>query len=153
MITPHQLSPYLGKSIAQICQNGYTSDAENHCAHFVAHALDYRFGLTCLVLGTPRGAAATTRVEDLLLRCARVGVWALRPASLTTCLVFMTGASNINLAVKGIANVQRRRVGIFVGGFVWHYSNTQQQVVRQMPTQFSQYYPAPDNAMFYGSLP
>ena len=153
MITQHQLSGYLGKSIADICPNGYTSDAENHGAHFVSHVLGYKFGLTCQLLGTPRGAAASIRVQDLFPRCPKAGVWSLRPSSLTTCLVFMTRASHVNLAIRGMANVPRLRVGLLIGGFVWHYSNRQGKVVRHTPARFAQHYAGSDNALFYGSLP
>jgi len=153
MVTQHQLSGYLGKSIADICPNGYTGDAENHGAHFVSHVLGYKFGLTCDLLGTPRGAAASIRVQDLFQRCPKAGVWSLRPSSLTTCLVFMTRASHVNLAIRSMANVPRLRVGILVDGFVWHYSNRQRKVVSQTLAQFAKHYAGPDNALFYGSLP
>ena len=52
-----------------------------------------------------------------------------------------------------MSNAQRQQVGLLVGGFVWHYSNKQHQVVRETPSQFARYYPSPDNAVFYGSLP
>jgi hypothetical protein len=153
MITQQQLSAYLGRCIADICPNGYTNDADNHCAHFVGHALGYRFGLTCQMMGTARGASASLRVQEIFPRCPKVGVWSLRPASLAPCLVFITRASNVNLAGKVMANVPRKHIGIFLDGFVWHYSNSQRKVVRQTPAQFSLHYPSPDNAMFYGSLP
>ncbi len=153
MVTEQQLSRFLGKSIAEICQNGYTSDADNHCAHFVSHALGYRFGVTCQMMGSPTGPAANLRVQEIFPRCSRVGVWSLRPASLSVCLVFMTRAGNVSLAGKAMANVPRTHIGIFVSGFVWHYSNSQRKVVKQTPAQYSTHYAAPDNAMFYGSLP
>jgi hypothetical protein len=153
MITQHQLNSYLGKSIGEICQNGYASPHDNHCAHFVAHALGYTFGITCRMMGNGRGPAATLRVQDLFPHCGRVGAWSLRPASLTACLVFITGASNVNLHAKSMANVPRKHVGIFLNGFIWHYSNAQQKVVKQTPNEFSHHYPAPDNSMFFGVLP
>jgi hypothetical protein len=153
MVTEQQLSRFLGKSIADICQNGYIRDADNHCAHFVSHALGYRFGVTCQMMGSSAGPAANLRVQEIFPRCSRVGVWSLRPASLSVCLVFITRASNVNLAGKVMANVPRKHIGILVGGFVWHYSNSQRMVVKQTPPQFSTHYAAPDNAMFYGSLP
>jgi hypothetical protein len=153
MITQHELDAYLGKSIGAICQNGYASGHDNHGAHFVSHVLAYKFGLTCQMMGNGTGPAATLRVQDLFPRCKAVGVWSLRPASLSTCLVFITRASNLNLAAKTIATAPRTQVGIFVGGFVWHYSGTRHQVVRESRSQFARYYPSPDNAMFYGSLP
>ena len=153
MITQQQLDAYLGKSIGEICRNGYSSVADNHCAHFVAHVLGYSFGVTCRMMGNGRGDAATLRVQELFPRCKAVGVWSLRPASLQSCLVFMTRSGNVNLSSKVMANVPRKHVGIFLKGFIWHYSNSRQQVVRQTPSQFSIHYPSPDNAMFYGSLP
>jgi len=153
MITQQQLDAYVGQTIAGICPNGYTSAADNHCAHFVSHALGYTFGVTCQMMAGGRGPAATLRVQEVFPRCPAVGVWSLRPASLQTCLVFITRASNVNLAAKVMANVPRKHIGIFLNGFIWHYSNSRGQVVRQTPTQFSTHYPSPDNAMFYGSLP
>ena len=153
MITPQQLSGYLGKSIADICPNGCTDDSASHGAHFVAHVLGYKFGLTCQMTGTANGAAASLRVQDLFPRCPRIGVWSLRPSSMTTCLVFITRASNVNLAASVMASLPRQHVGLLVNGLVWHYSSGQRKVVRQTPAQFSTHYAAPDNAMFYGSLP
>jgi hypothetical protein len=153
MITQTQLAGYLGKSIADLCPNKYVSPHDNHCAHFVSHVLGYSFGVTCLQMGSGSGQAATLRVQELFSRCPKVGAWSLRPASLRTCLVFITRAANVNLSAKALANVPRKHVGIFANGMVWHYSNSQQQVVRQTPTQFAQHYSSPDNAMFFGSLP
>lgn len=153
MITQTQLTGYLGKSIGDFCKNGYTSVHDNHCAHFVAHALGYHFGVTCQMMGNGNQPGATLKVHQLFPKCPSVGVWSLRPASLKTCLVFITRAANVNLPAKAIVNVPRKHVGIFADGFVWHYSNSQQKVVKQTPAQFKFHYPAPDNAMFFGSLP
>ena len=153
MITQQQLSGYLGKSIAEICPNGCTDEAVGHGAHFVAHVLGYRFGLTCQMTGTAQGPAASLRVQDLFPHCPKLGVWSLRPASMTTCLVFITRATNVNLAARVMADVPRQHVGLLLDGFVWHYSSRQQRVVRQTSAQFARHYAGPDNALFYGSLP
>ena len=153
MLTPHQLNAYLGKSITDICQNGYTSVHDNHCAHFVAHVLGYRFGATCQLMGNGKGPAATLRVQELFARCHSAGAWSLRPASLKACLVFITRAANVNLVNRTMVNVPRKHVGLFLDGHIWHYSNSQQKVVRQLPAEFAQHYPSPDNAMFFGTLP
>lgn len=153
MLTQHQIAGYLGKSIGDVCQNGYTSLHDNHCAHFVSHVLGYHFGMTCQTMGSGKGPAATLRVQELFARCKSVGAWSLRPASLRGCLVFMTRAANVNLAGRSMANVPRKHVGIFLDGFVWHYSNSQQKVVKELPARFAQHYPSPDNAMFFGTLP
>jgi len=153
VITQSQLDGYLGKSIGAICQNGYADDHDNHCAHFVSHALGYNFGVTCQMMGNGSGPAATLRGQELFSKCQSVGVWSLRPSSLSTCLVFMTRASNVNLAGKVMSNVPRKQVGIYLNGFIWHYSNSRHQVMKETPSQFKRHYPSPDNAMFYGSLP
>ena len=100
-----------------------------------------------------KGPAANLRVQELFPKCLSVGVWSLRPMPLITCLAFITKASNVNLAAKTMANVPRKHVGIYVGGFIYHYSNSQQKVVKQTPSQFALHYPSPHNAMFYGSMP
>lgn len=43
------LSMYVGKNVEAICPFGYgrTGDSENHCAHFVSHALNISLGTTC----------------------------------------------------------------------------------------------------------
>ena len=153
MINPTQLDSYLGKHISQICQNDFTKDIENHCAHFVSHVLGYQFGVTCRMMGKANAAGANIRVQELFPRCPAVGTWASRPATMPFALVFITNASNVRLSAKVMSNVPRKHVGIFYGGWIWHYSNSQHKVVKQTPGEFSNHYPAPDNAMFYGSLP
>ena len=153
VITQHQLDSYVGKSIDGICPNGYTTNADHHSAHFLSHVLGYHFGVTCQMMSGARTTGPTIRVQDLLLRCRSAGVWSLRPASLSTCLVFITRAANVNLAAKSISQGPRRHVGIYMNGFIWHYSSTRQQVIKEVPSQFKLYYPSSDNAMFYGSLP
>jgi hypothetical protein len=153
MITQQQLDGYVGKSIADLCLNGYTSAGENHCAHFVSHVLGYKFGTTCHVMGNGKAPGANLRVQEVFPKCPSVGAWSSRPASLQTCLVFITHASNVNLASKVMKNVPRKHVGIFLNGSIWHYSNSRKQVVKQTPEEFEQHYPSPDNAMYFGSLP
>jgi hypothetical protein len=152
MITQPQLDAYVGKSIAQICPNGFVASADNHAAHFVGHALGFNSGMTCQIMGHGTGPGATLRIQDIFPRCPTVGVWSLRPSSLTAGLVFVTAVSNVNLAARVIKIGPRQHVGIFSGGFIWHYSNREQKVVKQTPTQFAQHYPPPDNAMFYGTM-
>jgi hypothetical protein len=152
IITGQQLVSYLDKTIGDLCQNSYSSAADNHCAHFVSHVLGFHTGVTCQMMGVAMGPAATLRVHDLFSRCRSVGAWSLRPASVKTALVFITRAANVNLSTKVMVNVPRKHVGIFADGFVWHYSNSQQKVVRQTPAQFAHHYAAPDNAMFFGTL-
>ena len=153
MTTQLVLNNFLGKPIGQICLNGYANDADNHCAHFVSHAMGYQFGVTCLTMSRGTSPGANIRVQELFPRCPTVGTWGSRPPTLTSCLVFITRATNVDVANKVMNNVPRKHVGIYVSGLIYHYSNSQHRVVQQTPEQFSHHYSAPDNAMFYGSMP
>ena len=153
MITQSQLDGYLGKSIGAIVRTDTrtitTTTPPTSCPMPSATTS----GVTCQMMGNGRGTAATLRVHDLFPKCKSVGVWSLRPSSLSTCLVFMTRASNVNLAGKVMSNIPRKQVGIYLNGFIWHYSNSRHQVIKETPSQFKRHYPSPDNAVFYGSLP
>lgn len=153
LITSHELIGYLGQSMADICPNGYANPHEHHGAHFVAHVLGCGFGMTCSTMRSGRAPGATLQVRELFSRCRTVGAWSLRPASIKECLVFITRAGDVSLSSKAMANLPRKHVGIFAGGYVWHYSKTRQQVIREPPSQFARHYAVPDNALFFGTLP
>jgi hypothetical protein len=153
MITRAQLNAFVGKNISEICSLGYANPNDNHCAHFVCHALNYQFGFTCRNMIGGSGTGASIRVQEVFARSGRVGTWASRPANLTSCLIFITRPSNVNLANKTMQNVPRKHVGIFLSDSIWHYSNSRHHVVNQTSQQFSGHYPTPDNAMFYGEFP
>src|SRR5262245_18176795 len=98
MITLPQLNGYLGKPISQICPNGFANDNDNHCAHFVAHAMGYKFGVTCLTMvhAQPGAVGATIKVQQIFPQCPAVGTWASRPKTLLSCLAFITRESEVN---------------------------------------------------------
>jgi hypothetical protein len=156
---PNQLllNTYVGRTIAEICPNHYANDADNHCAHFVSHAMGYGWGVTCLTLrGGPRRGShfgANIRVHEIFPHCPTVGTWTSRPVTMMSCLVFITGASNVNLSTKMMDNAPSKHVGIYLSGLIYHYSNLQHRVIYETPDQFSHCFAAPDNTMFYGSLP
>ncbi|MEO8126556.1 MAG: hypothetical protein ABJF23_04870 [Bryobacteraceae bacterium] len=154
-LTETSLKALLGKHIRDICPNGYSSDSDNHCAHFVSHVLGYQFGATCRMMQGGTGTAACIRVQEVMLRCLQVGKWDELPTPLFWGLVFITRASNVNTKTKVMVNVPRKHIGIFIGGprTIYHYSNSRRQVVSQTPDEFSNHYAAPDNAMFWGSAP
>lgn len=148
-----QLPQHLGKSIDKFCPNGFTAASENHCAHFISHVQGYQFGLTCRTMGRANGNGGNIRVQELFARCPRVGTWASRPSNLTECLVFVTAASNVNVATKVMANVPRKHVGILWNGRVFHYKNAISQVVCVTPEEFNRHYPEAGVALFYGQFP
>lgn len=96
---------------------------------------------------------ANIRVQDIFARCIRVGKWSDRPANLTVCLAFVTLMKNVNLATKQMDNVPRKHIGIYNFGSIWHYSNTGDKVVKQLPEQFGRHYAGSDIGVFYGELP
>lgn len=153
MITAAELNGYLGKNISAICTNNYVQPNENHCAHFVSHALNYSFGYTCksAVAGSSH-VGANLRVHEVFSHCLTVGRWGNKPAVLTSCLVFVTDASNVHLATKTLDNVPRKHIGIFISGTIWHYSNSQHKVITQAPSEFIKHYPGPGIALFFGQL-
>jgi len=155
MITEATLQGYLGKHISQICPIGYAADSDNHCAHFVSHVLGYQFGATCRTMKHGTGTPGSIRVHEVFQKCLSVGNWDDLPTPLFWGLVFITNASGVNLKTKVMANVPRKHIGIFHGGMrtIYHYSNSRRQVVSQTPAEFSGHYPAPHNAMFWGSAP
>jgi hypothetical protein len=152
-VSKADLDALLGQNISQICGNGYDAPNDNHCAHFVSHAASYAFGTTCRSMKAGTQPGATIRVQELFARCPVVGRWDDRPASLLTCLVFVTAAGNVRIKQHQMDNVPRKHVGIFISGTIWHYSNSQHKVVTQTPEQFIHHYPGSDIALFYGSLP
>lgn len=155
-ITLTELQKVEGKRIDAICDCAYHSNAENHCAHFVSHALGLDFGFTCKNMtgkGIKGAKGANIRVHEIFPRCRQVGKWSDRPAHLTVCLAFVTSVTNVDLATKKMVNVPKKHIGIYNSRSIWHYSNTTDKVVRQSPEQFARHYAGSDIGVFYGEIP
>ena len=153
MVAAADLNQYLGDNISVICGNNYAQPHDNHCAHFVSHALNYSFGYTCWAAtgGTSR-PGANLRVHEVFRLCPNVGRWADKPESLRTCLVFVTGSVHVDLANKTMDNVPKKHIGIFIDGTIWHYSNANHKVMTQVPDDFAKHYPGQGFELFYGEL-
>ena len=153
--TALELDAYVNQHISQICGCSFTNDGDNHCAHFVCHATELRFGLTCYGM-TRQGSqdqSANIRVQEVFPQCRRVGVWANKPADLTTGFIFVTQASNVNLRAKTIANVPRKHIGIFINQDVWQYKNRFRHVIKQTPAEFKQHYQGAGYEIYFGEFP
>lgn len=147
------LRPYLGKHISEICKNDYHNDADNHCAHFVSHALGFRYGFKCRDM-TGKGHASTSaniRVHEIFARCRSVGEWSTKPADMRLCLAFVTSAANVNLSEKRMRNHPKKHIGVFLNGKIFHYSNSRNRVVEQSPLLYAKHYAGNDVQVFYGS--
>lgn len=146
------LCKYEGKNISSICTNGFTGASENHCAHFVSHVLSLTFGYTCQSQTGKDGNAANLRVHEVFARCPAVGKWS-DLGTLTKCLAFTTYSSSVNLGAKTMANRPKKHIGIYCDGNIWHYSNTQDKVVKQTPEEFAKHYHGDEFVVFYGTFP
>jgi hypothetical protein len=152
-ITLEDLQKFEGERIDAICDCAYHNNAENHCAHFVSHALGLHFGFTCKNMTGKGAKGANIRVQEIFARCCQVGKWSDRPAHLMVCLAFVTSVKNVNLAIKQMDNVPKKHIGIYNFGSIWHYSNTADKVVKQSPEQFARHYAGSDIGVFYGEIP
>lgn len=59
----------------------------------------------------------------------------------------------MHVAKKTMINVPKKHIGIYLDNSIWHYSNTQDKVVVQMPDAFAHHYTGKDIAMFFGTFP
>jgi len=104
----------VGLNVTQFCQN-YTTQTENHCAHYVCHLLGLSFGYTCVSFKGNHGSpAASIRVHELFRQCDEVGPWGARPANLVTCLIFVTRQGELmDFKNKKFTEVPDKHVGVF----------------------------------------
>lgn len=155
LITAQMLDSYLGLSMADICSNGYVSAAENHCAHFVCHALQLDFGVTCRQLvgrHQLQAAGANVRVQEVFARCPHVEELLACP-TFGTALIFISAPGNFRGTPVALANVPKKHIGILHNGTVWHYSNSRSRVVTQTVSDFMRHYPTQTNALWLGDFP
>lgn len=149
-----KLSETLNKTITDFCRNGFTSSVDNHCAHFVCHVLALDFGYTCKMLVNGKHFGVCIRVQELFAQCSKVGYWSDAPEGMQ--LVFVTDKSNVDLTAHIMRNVPKKHVGIFSGGGIYHYSNTDDKVICQRPdeflTRFQGVYGG-NQVLFFGTFP
>lgn len=148
------LQNYVGKSIGDICGNGFSSSSQNHCAHFVSHVLEIQGGVLCGDMAwDTRKTGASIRCDEVYNRLSSKGKWEDRPAASDGLLIFVLSAANV---VGGIMqNVPQKHVGIYFGGQVFNYSNSQQKVVADSSVEafhgkFKTSYAGGDISLFYG---
>ena len=149
-----KLSETLNKTIADFCKNRFTGSAENHCAHFVCHVLGLDSGYDCKTHKNGSHPGACIRVQELFPECPQVGNWNNAPQGMK--IVFVTDKSNVNLTEHTMRNIPKKHVGIFSDGHIYHYSNSQDIVIRQTPTEFLnrfQNFYGGNQRLFFGTFP
>lgn len=151
------LMAYVGKGIADICPNGFTSSSQNHCAHFVSHALDIQIGMLCGDMEyATRRTGASIRCDELYNGLTLKGPWDKKPVADDGLLIFVLSARNI---VSGrMLNVPQKHVGIHFGGQVFNFSNSQHKVIADPSVEafhkkFKGAYAGKDISLFYGVAP
>ncbi len=154
MITTAQLDSWLGKGISEICTNGYADNSLNHCAHFVSHALGLRGGYTCRHATGGRNTGASLRVHEIFGQSSGQ-VEILQCSNDLTGLIFVSRSTSFRThgGTPVMANVPKKHIGILAAGFVWHYSNTRDQVVKQTMSSFLGHYPGQVNSLWYAEPP
>ncbi|MBB1287027.1 hypothetical protein HRH25_21770 [Flavisolibacter sp. BT320] len=149
-----KLTKTLNKTIADFCKNKFIGAEENHCAHFVCHVLEIDSGYDCKTHKNGSHPGACIRVQNLFAECPQVDNWNNAPQGMK--IVFVTDKSNVNLTTHTMRNVPKKHVGIFSEGHVYHYSNTQDVVIRQTPTDFLARFQGAyggNQGLFFGTFP
>ncbi|WP_189045886.1 hypothetical protein [Aliidongia dinghuensis] len=152
------LDAYLGKPIAKICDRGYHPDAENHCAHFVSHALGITIGTLCGDMNyATRHTGATIRVNELYNGLRSRGPWDNRPPGTDGLLIFVTDA-NRNMINNRMGQGPQKHVGICYMGKIWNYSNGRHAVVRDASVEsfhlkFKRTYHGTSISLYFGEVP
>jgi hypothetical protein len=149
------MESFLGKNINRICKNRFHDPAMNHCAHFVCHVMGFDFSFNCKDYKGGNKPAANIRVHEVFANCPRVGKWSDADTSQSQ-LIFVTRTDAVNLATGTMQNIPEKHIGIYHNGQVYHYSNTNDQVVKQTVPDFLARFEAAYSgrqSLFFGEFP
>lgn len=125
------LDDYKGKTITEICPFKY--DRDNQCAHFVSHVLELSVATTCKNISWDNrqnkaiATGASLRANQVYNNsCQDRGLWTSRKDTVTSCLIFITDASNVKDNI--MSDFHEKHVGIYLSGTIWQYSNSHKEV-------------------------
>jgi hypothetical protein len=150
------LNSYLDLHIGDVCLNAYKDDSDNHCAHFVNHAMQMTFGYTCdkIVPAKQRIAVGSNvRVHETFDQCPSKEKIETTASKTGLCFVSLAGNFVKVGSTYQLANVPKKHIGVMVGNNVWHYSNSKHKVVKQTLAEFILHYSGQTNALWWGQLP
>ena len=149
MTGPLNLDTYLGQTVEEFCgKYGKSKDGINHCAHFTSHVLGMRVSgaALCSNVGDStwayedRRKGFCVRVNQVFNACNN-REYLLEEPSGTQCFVCATVKGNIEskkpLTIGAMSN---KHIGIYSGGLIYHYANTQDKVVKWTIKEFSAYF-------------
>lgn len=156
-ISLNELQAYVGKPIGEVCKNGFSSPSQNHCAHFVSHALGIQLGMLCGDMAyKTRKSGASIRCDELYNRLSSTGPWASKPSQCDGLLIFVTSAKNVTNEI--MTNSPQKHVGVHFGGTVFNFSNSQHKVivdstVEAFHAKFRSSYSGGDVSLYFGVYP
>jgi hypothetical protein len=85
----------------------------------------------------------------------RVGIWQSADKTKDQ-LIFVTRKDVVDVATKTMQNIPQKHIGVYHAGNVYHYSNTEDRVVKQTVdafyARFQKAY-AGDQGLFFGEVP
>jgi hypothetical protein len=149
--TTLNLEAYLDQTIEQVCgKYGTTGDSINHCAHFVSHVLSLRIpgAALCSNVGdstytyAERNLGFCVRVNQVFNSCGHRARWSDGDLD-GSCLIVATIAGNIEKeSPLTIGTMSKKHIGFHVCGQVYHFSNTQDKVIKQAVSIFKNHYGA-----------
>src|SRR4051812_35498426 len=148
------LESLLGKSISDLCGNRFHDPNSNHSAHFVSHALGFTFSFNCQEYLGGKKPGASIRVHEVFSQCPRVGWWEDADERVDQ-LVFVTRRDAVDIGRRKMQNIPRKHIGIYSNGWIYHYNNSRDRVVKQTPDDFLKRFQAlysGDQALFFGTF-
>lgn len=159
-ITKDFLDGFLKKTVEDFCPNfGKVGDADNHCAHWVSHALGFRIGKLCNTMTWEHRkdfeSGRSLVVNDLFNSCPERGLWSDKPKELDCCLIFATLQSAVSSSDGQLQmeNIRRKHVGIYFKGSAYNYhNNTNEGVAVNGEAHFANLY-GKGTVALYGTFP
>jgi hypothetical protein len=146
-LTAADLVKFEGKGPEDWCTTGLITQDQNHCAHFVCHAIGLKAGrpLCGDMQYKSRNTGVTIRVNDVFNYCTTEGfldagdsVPAIM-AGISAFFVVATISGNLEDAGGAIImhDNPRKHIGIYINGKVWNFSNRRHYVVCDTLDEFT----------------
>lgn len=159
-VTRELLQGFVGKTVEDFCKVfGKKGDSHNHCAHWVSHALGFRFGKLCISMSWEYrrdfDKGRTMVVSDLFNACTERGPWTNKPEDLSCCLIF--GILEKGVSRRGgtwtMDNIRQKHVGIYLSDECYNYHNRKDEGVRVDGVSFFQNVYGKGTVALYAKIP
>jgi len=138
---PPPMDRYLGLHINQVCRNAIVSaPGQNHCAHFVSHVMRWHHipgAARCGFMShSDSRPGVHIRVNEIFNVAPNRAAWPAGAALPDPCLVYATIPSNVRPGPPPTFGThERKHIGLYYLGKIWHYSTFNRQVFADSRTQ------------------